>query len=64
MVITISIVQRPSQEAYSASASQENSPFMEPKGSILCSQEPATGPYPKPYDSIQHPPTPFLQDSL
>jgi hypothetical protein len=22
--------------------------FMEPEGSLLCSQEPATGPYPKP----------------
>jgi len=25
---------------------------MEPEGSLLCSQEPATGPYPEPDESI------------
>jgi hypothetical protein len=28
---------------------------MEPEGSLLCSQEPATGPRPEPYESIPHP---------
>jgi hypothetical protein len=29
---------------------------MEPKGSFLYSQEPATGPYPRPDESSPHPP--------
>jgi len=28
--------------------SRNSPPFMEPKASLLCSQEPATGPYPGP----------------
>jgi hypothetical protein len=36
-----------SREAYSHSASQEIAPlFIESEGSLLCSQDPATGPYP------------------
>jgi hypothetical protein len=31
-------------------------PFMEPEGSLPCSQQPATGPCPEPDDSSPHPP--------
>jgi hypothetical protein len=33
---------------------------MEPKGSLLCSQEPATGLDPKPDESSPYHPIPFL----
>jgi len=37
-----------------------NSPlFMEPEGSLLCSQGPTTGPYPEPDESNPEPPTLF-----
>jgi hypothetical protein len=33
--------------------------FIEPEGSLSCSQEPATGPYPEPNESVPHLPTLF-----
>jgi hypothetical protein len=32
---------------------------MEPEGSLLCSQQPAIGPYPEADESSPHPPTAF-----
>jgi len=37
----------PSSEANSRKISKETLPFMEPKVSLPCSQDPATGPYPE-----------------
>jgi len=36
---------------------------MEPEGSLLCWQKPATGPYPEPDESILHPHILFLRQS-
>jgi hypothetical protein len=36
------------------------SDFMEPEGSLLYPQEPATGPYPKPDKSNPHPAAPYF----
>jgi hypothetical protein len=40
----------------SCSHSRTSQHFMEPEGSISCSQEPATGPYPEPYRLSPHHP--------
>jgi hypothetical protein len=37
---------------------------MESEGSLRCSQEPATGPYPEPDESSPQLPTLFLSDPL
>jgi hypothetical protein len=37
---------------------------MEPESLLLCSQDPAIGPYPEPDESILHPPTIFPKDSF
>jgi len=53
--LTSSMGQNNSWEADSHSTSQENfSPFTEPEGSLQCSQQLATGPYPKPDESNPH----------
>jgi hypothetical protein len=47
-------------EANSHSASQEYfAPFIEPEGSLSCSRQPPTGPYPEPDESSPHLPTLF-----
>jgi len=35
---------------------------MEPKHSLQCSQQPATGPYPEPDESNPHPPNLLLKE--
>jgi len=63
--VTKSMKLRPSWEAGSHSASQEfPCLFMEPEGSLPCSQDPATGTYPDPNSSSPHLPTVFLQGPL
>jgi len=52
--------QIPSCEASSRSISQNPPPLMKPEGSLLCSQEPATGPYFNPDDSSPRLPNLFL----
>jgi hypothetical protein len=53
--------QSPSSEADNTLASQEIHPaIMETKSSSLCSQDPATSPYPESDESNSHPPTLFL----
>jgi len=37
-------------------------PFMEPEGSLQCSQQPTTGPCSEPDESSPDPPTLFPQD--
>jgi hypothetical protein len=37
---------------------------MEPESSLLCSQEPSTGPYPEPDQSSEYQPIPFTQDTF
>jgi len=46
--------QSPSCEDNNRSASKKFPDFMDPEGSLPCSQEPATGPYPKPDGSSPH----------
>jgi len=53
-----------SWEASSHSASQESPHlFLEPEGSLLCSQEPTIGPYTEPDESSLHLPTLFFWGS-
>jgi len=52
----------PTWETNSHSASQISPPFMEPKVSLSCSQEPAIGPYPESDVPSPHLPTLFTQD--
>jgi hypothetical protein len=50
----------PSWEANSFLATNGNSQhFIEPKHSLLCSQKPATAPYPQPDESSPHSHMPF-----
>jgi hypothetical protein len=41
------------------SFSRDFPPFIESEGSLLCSQEPTTGPFPERNESNPHPPTLF-----
>jgi hypothetical protein len=49
-----------SSEAKATQSSRSYPPFTEPKGSLLCPQEPTTGPYPKPDEPTPHPTTLFI----
>jgi len=61
--LTKSMYQNPSCETNSHSASQEISCIsMEPEGSLSCSQDPTTDPYPEPTASSPHLPTLFPKD--
>jgi hypothetical protein len=52
-----------SREATSRSALQEfPQNFMEPEGSVACSQEPSTGPYPEPQQVSPYQAILFLED--
>jgi hypothetical protein len=44
----------PSREANSHSGSKDISRRMEHEGSLQCSQDPATGPYPEPDESLHY----------
>jgi hypothetical protein len=53
--------QSPPREANSHSASQKPPPpSLEPEGSLPYSQQPATSPYPEPYESSPYIPILFL----
>jgi len=48
------------EQRNSLSYSRNSPPFLEPEGSLPCSQEHATSPYPKPDESNPQPHTLFL----
>jgi hypothetical protein len=61
IILTNSMEQGPSWEAYSHSGNLINAlPFMELEGSLLSSKEPANSPYPEPDESSPHPQILFL----